>query len=108
MEALKFTQTTLSPFWNIGDICYDIGTRFGTGKDCEKNLELAAIWLALAAIVKNKDAQIELGVMLANGRGVPVDVKNAINLVGEIANQGDNIAITELNEILLTKGGNSI
>lgn len=100
MKKCNCDLVELSPFWCLEDICYDIGTRFSKGRGCEKNLEIAAIWFALGAINKNIDAQIELGKMLATGRGVPVDVRSAVNLIGEIANNGDPIAIQEVEQIL--------
>ena len=87
--------------WNLGDVFFEIGNSFLVGKDCTMNNCVAAIWFGLAAAKGHTGAQINLGLMLGEGRGLPTDFDWGLNVAGAIAREGDEGAIKAVELILL-------
>lgn len=100
MISYDFDAKKSTSHWNLGDVFFDIGLSFFEGKDCQQSDHLAAIWFALAAAKRNTGAQINLSMMLGEGRGVPVNVDWALNLAGVIANSGNQGAMRVVEVIL--------
>ncbi|MBS0496827.1 MAG: sel1 repeat family protein [Gammaproteobacteria bacterium] len=91
-----------------------LGVMYYTGEAVSKNLsgkvldtdpELAAGWFFRAAEQGYADAQFNLGLMYANGEGVPQDMEQAVELFKKAAEQGHVDAQNNLGAMYFTGEG---
>jgi TPR repeat protein len=79
---------------------YLIGGIYFNGKDVTKNIPEAMKWLQLAANAGENRAEYAVGVGYYNGEnGMPQDIRKAMALLWDSADQGNTEAIEKLREI---------
>jgi hypothetical protein len=88
---------------------YLIGGIYFNGKDVTKNIPEAMKWLQLAANAGENRAEYAVGVGYYNGEnGMPQDIRKAMALLWDSADQGNTEAIEKLREIENSQPSTSI
>ena len=78
---------------DLGSMFHDIGISLLNKLEPDPNNDLAAIWFALGTIKGSMAAQTSLGLLLAEGRGLPEDLDLGLLLLRDVANTGDKNAM---------------
>jgi len=93
MPTLNFLRELLrARFTGSGLWKANVAARYATGEGVGKNEARARIWYARAAKAGDVSALFNLGIMLLEGEGDPVEESRGRALVLEAANRGDGAA----------------
>lgn len=80
-----------------GPAAFAIGDKYNWGlKPVTSNLDSAVYWLKMGVELGDADAQVSLGFMYSDGRGVKKDVKEAVRLLKLSAAQNNRVGICDL------------
>ena len=77
---------------DLGSVFFEIGCSLLNKKESDPSNCLSALWFGLGMMAGSKPSQMNLGMMLSEGRGVPEDMDLSITLLKQLANSGDKNA----------------
>jgi len=92
MSSFKCEPVSEAVTIDLGSVFHDIGCSLLNKFEPDPNNDLAAIWFALGTMNGNLLAQTSLGLMLAEGRGVPENFDLGLSLLRQVADTGDQNA----------------
>ena len=77
---------------DLGSVYFEIGCSLLNKSEPDPSNPLAALWFALGTMAGSKISQMNLGMMLSEGRGVPEDLDLSLTLLQQLADSGDKNA----------------